>query len=55
MGYLVAFSVCGFACVVFSMFQLAVENSWLLPLLVLLTYTIIYFVVSQGRCCISNA
>lgn len=48
MGYLVAFSVCGFACVAFSMFQLAVENSWLLPLLVLLTYTVIYFVISQA-------
>jgi cellulose synthase (UDP-forming) len=48
MGFLVGSSVFGFACVTVSMYQLAVENIWVLPLLFLLIYSVIYFLVSQA-------
>lgn len=48
MGILVGMSVFGFTCVTLSTLRLIDENVWLLPILALLAYTIIYFVVSQA-------
>lgn len=48
MSLLVAFSVFGFTCVTLSTVKLMSANGWLLPLSVLLAYTIIYFVISQA-------
>lgn len=48
MGLLVAFSVFSFSCVAFSMLQLTVANDWLLPLSLLLAYTVAYFAISQA-------
>lgn len=47
MGWLVAISIFGFACITLSVFRLATENLWLMPLLLLLAYTVTYFVISQ--------
>jgi cellulose synthase (UDP-forming) len=49
MALLVAVSVFGFSCASFSLFKLSVENGWMLtPLLLLLAYTVIYFLISQA-------
>jgi cellulose synthase (UDP-forming) len=47
MGVLVGVSIFGFTCVTLSTLRLIDENVWLLPLLVLLAYTVVYFVVSE--------
>lgn len=47
MGWLVAISIFGFACITLSVYRLATENLWLIPLLFLLAYTVTYFVISQ--------
>jgi cellulose synthase (UDP-forming) len=48
MGLLVGFSVFGFSCVTISAFQLMTRNLWLLPMSLLLAYSVIYFVISQA-------
>lgn len=48
MSILVGVSVFGFTCVTLSTLRLVDENLWLLPLLALIIYTTVYFVVSQA-------
>lgn len=47
MGLLVAISIVGFTCVMLSTFRLATNNIWLIPILILLAYSVVYFVISQ--------
>ncbi|MCB2117556.1 MAG: glycosyltransferase [Rhodobacteraceae bacterium] len=48
MAPLVGVSVFGFSCVTLSTWRLVDENIWLLPLTLLLVYTVVYFVISQA-------
>lgn len=48
MSFMVGASVFGFACVTISSYQLLTENAGMIPLMVLLAYTAIYFVISQA-------
>lgn len=47
LGPLMLASCLGFGCVTLSTLSLLIEHAWLMPLLLLLAYTVVYFAVSQ--------
>lgn len=46
-GVLILFSTFGFSCLTLSTFRLFSNNIWMIPLFVLLAYTVVYFLISQ--------